>query len=78
MAGAVSGELLSYGGRVLAHENPHEIAYLFPGVRVVEVVVRGEGPEANIAGRPCMPLKEHPELVAVGIRWPLDRGQFVY
>lgn len=78
IAGAVSGELLSYRGRVLVHGNPAEIVYLLPGSRVVEVIVRGEGPEANIEGRPVLPLSHHPQLVAVGIRWPLDRRQFVH
>lgn len=70
MAGARSGQLLSYRGRVLIHDNREELQWLFPGTRVVRVS------DGDI-GQPVMPLAWHPDLQAAGITFPLRREDFV-
>lgn len=65
LVGATTNDLLTFRGRVLIHGSRHELEFLFPRTRVVEV--RGDvGPE--------LPIRDHPGLSAV--RWPLDRGEF--
>jgi hypothetical protein len=78
LQGGVSGELLSFRGRVLVHDNRAEMEFLFPKhkdgqVRIIEVKVIG----ATLVhdGRPTMPLKNHPDLDMV--KWPLDPKKFV-
>jgi len=68
LAGNVSGELLTYNGRVLVHDDRAELEFLFPRTRVVRIT-DGE------LGQPVMSIKDHPGLTA--IRWPLNRGEFV-
>jgi hypothetical protein len=65
LVGAVSGELLSHGGRVLVHDNAAELEFLFPGTRVVELPPYIEA---------TLPITQHPELAAV--RWPLRKDEF--
>lgn len=67
MVGSVSGELLSYRGRVLVHDNPHELEFLFPGTRVVTL-------PSFVTPELTMPITQHPEMASV--RWPLDRKDF--
>lgn len=64
LRGSVSGELLTYQGRVLIHDNRGELEYLFPGERVV----------AYDGALPTMPVREHPDMAAV--TWPLNRKDF--
>jgi len=68
MVGRRSGELLSYGGRVLVHDNRDELQFLFPRARIVRVT-DGE------LGQPTMSIKQHPSMVSVS--WPLRREDFV-
>ena len=67
LVGAVSGELLSYGGRVLVHDNPGELEFLFPGSRVVAL-------PPYVSPEQTLPVSAHTELTAV--RFPLDRRDF--
>lgn len=68
VAGASSGELLTYQGRVLVHNDRAELEYLLPGARVVRLT------DGDL-GAPTLPLREHPDMAAV--RWPLDRKDFL-
>ena len=68
MVGRRSGELLSYGGKVLVHDNRDELQFLFPRARIVRVT-DGE------LGQPTMSIKQHPSMVSVS--WPLRREDFV-
>lgn len=65
--GPVSGELVTYGGRVLVHDNAAELGFLLPGARVVTV-------PRDIPTEQTMPISAHPELA--GVRFPLDRRDF--
>lgn len=65
LKGAVSGELLTYGGRVLVHDNRGELEWLFPNERVVPY----DGREL-----PTMRLADHPDMDAVS--WPLRKESF--
>ena len=67
LRGAVSGELISYGGRVLVHDNAAELRFLIPGARVVNL-------PHHIDPEQTMPISAHPELA--GVRFPLDRRDF--
>ncbi len=64
LRGSVSGELLTYEGRVLVHDNRGELEYLFPGERGV--------PYAG--DLPTLPVSEHPDMAPV--TWPLNRKDF--
>jgi hypothetical protein len=68
-------ELVSLQGRVLVHDSRPELEWLIPGWPVVEL--KGDSPEeiADRLGRPVMLWKDHPGMA--GIRWPLDRKDFV-
>jgi hypothetical protein len=66
LVGAVTGELLTYQGAVICHPNQHELAWLVPNARVVEL--------PGIVGLPLMWLKDHPDMAAVS--WPLTKEQF--
>lgn len=68
MVGRSSGELLSYGGRVIVHGDRDELQFLFPRARVVRIT------DGDL-GQPTMLLAEHPSMVSV--RWPLRREDFV-
>lgn len=74
LKGGVSGELISYGGRVLVHDNRRELDYLFPNLEVVEIKVGDD--DGLYAGRPTMSVKEHPQ-VADNVQWPLDKNDWV-
>lgn len=68
MVGATSGELLTFEGAVLVHDDRAELEWLFPhGARVIEFPRDG--------GMPTMPVADHPQLA--NIRWPLNRAHFV-
>lgn len=66
LVGEVSGELLTYQGLVLTHENKRELEYLFPALRVVEL------PQFYLRDGLVMPLKNHPDMDAVV--FPLDQN----
>lgn len=67
LVGAVSGELLSLGGRVLVHDNAAELEFLFPGARVVAL-------PSYVPPEQTLPVSAHPEMASV--RFPLDRRDF--
>jgi hypothetical protein len=67
LQGETSKELLTYGGRVLVHDNPTELEFLIAGARVVAV-------PRDIPPDQTMPVRYHPSLVSV--RWPLRREDF--
>lgn len=64
LKGSVSGELLSYRGQILVHDNRGELEWLFPH----EPVVPYSG------ALPTMRLADHPDMAAV--TWPLNREDF--
>jgi hypothetical protein len=66
--GAVSRDFLTYMGRILVHDNQHELAFLIPGGATVRELPR------DIPDGQTMPIRSHPELAA--IQWPLTKGQF--
>jgi hypothetical protein len=71
--GAVTGDLLTLGARVIVHDNRAEMEWLVPhNSRVVAVT------EQDLARRSPLPpllLREHPGMATV--RWPLRREDFV-
>lgn len=69
LVGQTSGEILTYRGYAIVHENKAELEYLFPNNRVV--------PLPNYYGQSLtVQLKDHPDMDAVA--FPLDQnmGQF--
>lgn len=71
LQGGVSGELISYLGLVLVHDNRAEMEWLFPKMKVVEVTMK-DGHLAD--GRLTMSVKDHPQFE--GIHWPLRKDEF--
>jgi hypothetical protein len=76
--GGASRELLTYGGRVIVHDNRRELEFLFPKyrdgqVRFVELEPEEGGKLKD--GRPTMALRDHPDMDTV--RWPLREEDFV-
>lgn len=67
MKGPVSGELLSSGGKVLVHDNPAELEFLFANMKVVEL-------GSMIPPEDTMSIKDHPDMASV--RWPLNPEDF--
>lgn len=69
--GATSKTLLTHRGRVIVHPDRDQLAFLVPGVRVVDV-------PPDIPEDQCIPLWAMPDFAAV--RWgpngELDRSQF--
>ena len=64
LKGSVSGELLTYQGRILVHPDRGELEFLFPN----EQAVPYDG------ALPTLPIAHHPDMAAV--TWPLDRKDF--
>lgn len=58
LVGHTSGDILTYKGKAIVHENRSELEYLFPANRVVELP-RYWGEDLTI------PLKFHPDMEAV-------------
>lgn len=68
LQGTTSRDLLTYGGKVLVHDNAAEMAFLFAGdVKVIDCP-RTIPPEQTLA------IRFHPQLAAV--TWPLTKEQF--
>lgn len=61
-----SGELISFGGRTIVHDDPDEALFLLAGVAPVPL-----GPDYPID---TLKLTEHPELGHLS--WPLERSMF--
>lgn len=72
MVGAISGELLTYRGKVLVHNDRAEMEYLFPNRDRTRVIRITDGD----LGQPTMLLRDHPALASVV--WPLRREDFVH
>lgn len=66
LMGNKTNDLLTYGGRIITHEDKAEMAFLFPTHRVIEFKPRGNDP--------VMGLRDHPDLEAV--TFPLNRVDF--
>lgn len=64
LVGASSGEILTYRGFAIVHENKRELEYLFPANRVVPIPAYW-GLDLTI------PLKDHPDMDTVV--FPLDQ-----
>ena len=62
----VSGDVFTYGGAVLVHDNRAELEYLFPGRQTADV--------SNTA-LPRMRIQDHPQIKGI-IRFPLRREDF--
>lgn len=68
LQGTVSRDLLTWNGRVLVHDDPGEMAFLFAGDVKVIPCPRDIPPEQTLE------IRYHPQLASV--QWPLDRSQF--
>lgn len=65
LVGSTSGEILTYQGYAIVHENKAELEYLFPNNRVV--------PLPSYYGESLtVQLKNHPDMDAV--TFPLDQN----
>lgn len=62
-------DFLTYGGQILIHENPAELAFLVPSAQVREV-------PPSIPAEQTLPVRFHPAMDAV--QWPLQRRDFVH
>lgn len=69
--GPVTGDLLTFGGRPIVHDNREELEWLLPGARVVRVTERDLRTRSPLTP---MPLREHPALAHLS--WPLNREEF--
>jgi hypothetical protein len=67
IVGGTSGQLITYRGAALVHDNRAEMEFLFPNARVVRL-------SKGLLGQPWMKLKDHPQMVSV--RFPLRREDF--
>lgn len=66
IAGEHSKDLLTWGGRVIVHNDRSEMEFLFPLERIVRVS------DGDI-GQTLL-LRDHPDMAAV--MWPLDPRDF--
>lgn len=69
MVGPRTGELLSYGGAAIVHDNEAEMRFIFPNARVVRV-------SDGDLGQPVLRLRDHPDLPP-GLSWPLKREEWL-
>lgn len=65
LVGQTTGEILTYKGHALVHENKRELEYLFPGLRVVQL-------PSYWGTSLTFPLKDHPDMDTVV--FPLDQN----
>lgn len=68
LVGGRSGDLLTYKGAVIYHDNKAEMQFLFPNSRVVRIT-------DGDMGVPMLRLQDHPGMEPV--RFPLRREDFV-
>lgn len=67
--GEISRDWLTYGGRILWHDDAAEMEYLVPlGTTQVREI------PADIPDDLMLPLRDHPQMAAV--RFPLRRSDF--
>lgn len=69
LVGQNSGELLTYKGFLLVHENKAELEFLFPGLRVVKK-------PSHYGEDLTMPLKDHPDMDTVVFPLEQNMDQF--
>lgn len=69
LVGSTSGEIQTYQGRAITHENKAELEYLFPYNRVVPL------PSYFGTGL-TVSLKDHPDMDAVVFPLDLNMDQF--
>lgn len=69
IVGRNSGELLSWRGRVLVHDDKSEVEFLLPNERVVPL-------PSWIDESLTMALKDHPDMEAVQFPLRLHMNQF--
>jgi hypothetical protein len=67
LVGAVSRDFLTYGGRVLWHNNRRELEFLVPDTRVMEL-------PPDLPPDQCLPIREHPDFASTS--FPLRRQDF--
>lgn len=67
LVGPRTGDLLSYGGRVIVHHDRAEMEFLFPQARIVQVT------DGDL-GQPTMRLQDHPDMASTS--FPLRREEF--
>lgn len=65
--GRNSRDFLTWGGRILIHDNRAEMEWLFPGVPVREL-------PNDIPANQTLPIEHHPDLA--GTTFPIDRREF--
>lgn len=65
--GANSRDFLTLGGRILVHDNQHELEFLTTGAAIREL-------PGDIPDEQTLPISAHPELA--GVTWPLNRAEF--
>lgn len=66
LRGDLTGELLTWQGRVIVHRDAGELAFLVPaGATVVPAPLGAAG---------YLPISAHPDMAT--IRWPINRQEF--
>lgn len=71
MVGAVTGDLLTLGGRPIVHTDRAEAEWVVPRARWVPVTDRDLDARSPL---PPLRLQDHPALE--GLTWPLNREDF--
>lgn len=69
LVGRTSGEVLTYQGRVLVHDNKSELEYLFPNERVIAV-------PPLYAADLTLEIQQHPDMANVAFPLAQNMGQF--
>ena len=67
LEGPVSRDLLTWGGRVIVHDNRHELEWVTTGARVVQC-------PADIPPEQTIALRWHPRFE--GVSWPLRKEEW--
>jgi hypothetical protein len=69
------GELYTYHGHVLIHDNPDEIEWLLVAVQTVPLIGKTPDEVAARLGQPVRLWRDHPGMAAV--QWPLRKEAFI-
>lgn len=73
LEGTTSKELITYEGKVIFHDNPRELLFLFEKslslgqIRIIQLPNKG-------LGRPLLRLRDHPGMAST--TFPLDINEF--